>query len=182
MSKQLNRKSLFRLGALIGAAALSGLAGCGEGLADPTDSVSYALTGHTAGPYGTTAGTMQPSGNHTTPVTRIVGYSSASYVYGIRLYWGTESTLYGETGGATGDEFDLTDDPVYRVHYLVVNGVLRGIKFGTVDNRVFEVGLSPISTTAFSDINAVFTDLQTWKGSINANQVLWGVKFSYVTP
>lgn len=181
MSQQMNIKSLFRLGALIGAAALSSLAGCGEGIANPTDSVSYALTGHTAGPYGSTSGTMQPSGNHTTAVTRIVGYSTSAYVFGIKLFWGTESAMYGDTQGIPGDEIDLTDDPVYRVQYVVSGGILRGIKFHTVDGRTLELGLTPSSSTAFNNPDAVFTDLQTWQGIVSSKPTIWGVKFSYVT-
>lgn len=181
MSKPLNRKSLLRLGALIGTVALSGLAGCGEGIVDPTDSVSSALTVNTAGPYGNSTGTTQ-SGSHTTPVTRIEGYGSASYVYGIRLYWGTESALYGQTNGATGDVFEVGEDAIYRVQVLVVNNVLRGIKFRTLEDRVFEVGLSPAATTAYDNPDAQFTDLQAWSGSVSGAQTLWGIKVRYVTP
>ncbi len=81
---------------------LGGVAGCGEGMTEPTASAMYALTGNVAGPYGTTSGTVQgPGSNQLTPVTKIVGYHSSAYIYGIRLYWGSTSVLYGQTNGIT---------------------------------------------------------------------------------
>lgn len=181
MSKQLNNKSLLRLGALLGAMVLSSLAGCGEGVADPTASVSYALTGHSAGPFGKTTGTMQPSGNHTTPVTQIHAYSTGAYVYGVRLFWGTESALYGQTGGIPADVFDLDGEQVNKVRTVVSGGILRGIKFST-ETRTLELGLTPAMATAFDDPEATLTDLQVWQGDINGRRVIWGVRFDYATP
>lgn len=181
MSKQPNTKNFFRAGALIGAMALSGLAGCGEGIGDPTASISSALTVHSAGPYGSTLGTVQPSGNHTTAVTRIDAYYTSAYVLGIRLYWGTTSTLYGQTGGVPADSFDLDGESIHKVRYVVSSGVLRGIKFST-ESRTLEAGLTPCTSTAFNDPDAALADLQIWQGSINGRQVIWGARFDYATP
>lgn len=183
MSNKTKQNRFFRLGALIGLMTLGGVAGCGEGMTEPTASAMYALTGNVAGPYGTTSGTVQgPGNNQLTPVTKIVGYHTSAYVYGIRLYWGSTSVLYGQTNGVTGDVFDLTDDPVVSVRYLVNLGVMRGIKFTTGDGRTLELGLIPATAVAFSSADALFTDLQTWKGTINGTPVLWGAKFYYTTP
>ena len=181
MSHLLNKKVLFCLGALLGTVAMSGLSGCGEGVADPTASVSDALTGHSAGPFGSTLGTMQPSGNHTTPVTEIHAYGTASYVYGFRLFWGTESTLYGQTGGVTADVFDLDGEVFHKVRTVVSGGILRGIKFST-ETRTLEVGLTPATAIAFDNTEAAFTDLQVWQGNVNGRPVIWGAKVDYTTP
>lgn len=183
MSNKMNQNRFFRLGALIGLMTLSGVAGCGEGMVEPTASAMYALTGHVAGPYGSTGGTVEgPGNNQLTAVTKIVGYHTSAYIYGIRLYWGTTSVMYGQTNGVPADTFDLTDDPVVSVRYLVNPGVLRGIKFTTGDGRTMELGLTPATSVAFSSSNALFTDLQTWKGTLNGTPILWGAKFYYTTP
>lgn len=183
MSKTMNQSRFFQLGALIGLVTLSGVTGCGEGALAPTESVSYALTGHVAGPYGSTVGTIQgPASNQLGPVTKIVGYYTSAYIYGIRLYWGNTSVLYGQTNGIPGDTIDLTDDPVIEVKYVVSSGVLRGLKFNTLYDRSFELGLTPATSVAFSNSDALFTDLQIWKGTINSTQTIVGAKVYYTTP
>ena len=183
MSTKTNQNRFFPLGMLVGLAALSGVSGCGEGMVEPTASAMYALTGHAAGPYGSTTMSVEgPGSNQLTPVTKIVGYSSASYVFGIRLYWGSTSIMYGQTNGQTGSIFDLTDDPVNSVRYVVVAGYLRGIKFKTVDNRTMELGLTPAASVAFSGTDALFTDLQIWNGVVNSAPAIIGVKVYYTTP
>lgn len=183
MSMQNNVSRFFRLGVLSGLVAMSGVVGCGEGTLEPTASATYALTGHSAGFYGSTSGTLHgPGSNQLTPVTKIVGYSTSAYVYGIRLYWGSNSFLFGQSNGVPGDTIDLTDDPVVSVRYLVNLGIIRGIKFTTADDRVLELGLTPSTSVAFSGPDDVFTDLQTRSGTLNGTPVLWGAKFYYTTP
>lgn len=184
MNKQPSKNRLFPLGALIGMMALGSVAGCGEGALDRTASMQYALTGQVTGSYGSTTGTVVTSGsNHLTPVTKIIGYGNGSYIYGIKLFWGTDSFMYGWTGGATADPLSgLDTDPVVTVKYLLTSGVLRGIKFTTFDGRNLEVGLTTATSTAFSDPDALFTDLQMWQGSVNGVSVLWGFKAYYTTP
>lgn len=186
MTTQPNKSRFFRRAMLIGMLALGGVTGCGEGMGqdmiDAPDSVAYALTGQVVGPYGSTTGTAQASGsNHLTPVTKIVGYGSTDNVYGLRLYWGTTSFLYGQTNGSSAQSFDLTGDPVYKVEYSVSGGNLRGIKF-TNSSASLTIGNMSGGALAFSNVDAEFTDLQTWKGDVNATMVIWGAKIYYVTP
>ena len=183
MSKHTNQSRFFQLGALIGLVTLSSATGCGEGTLASPESVSYALTGHVAGPYGSTVGTIQgPASNQLTAVTKIVGYHTSAYIYGIRLYWGNTSILYGQTNGVPGDTFDLTDDPVIGVKYVVSSGLLRGLKFNTLSDRSFELGLTSATAVAFSNSDALFTDLQIWKGTVNSTQTIVGAKLYYTTP
>lgn len=182
MSKQTNKNRFFHRGALVGILALSGIAGCGEGQLEPTASAAYALTGHVAGPYGSTGGTAQgPGSDHLTPVTYIIGYGNSSYVFGIKLFWGSTSLMYGQTNGLAAQEFDLTDDPVTSVKYVITSNVVRGIRFANSSGNL-ALGLTGGEFVAFSDPNDVFTDMQTWQATINGTKVLAGAKFYYTTP
>jgi len=135
-----------------------------------------------AGAYGSTSGTSEGPGtmSQTTNVTKIIGYGDGSYIFGIKLFWGTPSLMYGQTGGASGITLSgLTDDPVCEVKYLVTSGILRGVKFTTVDSRILEVGLTTATSTAFSGSTDEFTDMVTYKGTVNNVEVIWGATFYY---
>lgn len=181
MTTQLNRIRFFRRAALIGMVALGGLIGCGEGMSDSPESLAFALTA-AAGPYGSTTGTAEaPSSVHTTAVTKIVGYGSMSYVYGIRLYWGTSSFMFGQTNGASAQVFELDGEPITKVEYNGSGGVLRGIKF-TNSLASLSVGNVPSTLPAFANPDAELRDMKTWKGEVNGVPVLWGATFHYATP
>lgn len=182
MTTQSNRGRLFRRIALIGMVALGGLAGCGEGVIDAPDSLAYALTGQVTGLHGSNTGTMQASSsNHLTPVTKIVGYGSTDNVYGLRLYWGASSFMFGQTNGSSAQNFNIAGDPVYKVETSVSGGNLRGIKF-TNSTATLCIGNCSGGSVALSDEDAVFTDLQTWNGLVNDDMALWGAKIYYTTP
>ena len=185
MTKQPNKSRFFRRAMMIGMVALGclgTLGGCGEGMADSPDSVAYALTGQVLGPYGSVTGTPQASSsNHLTPVTKIVAYGSTDNVYGIKLFWGTTSFMYGQTNGAPAQTFNVAGDPVYKIEYSVSSGNLRGIKF-TNSSANLIVGNMSGGVLALSNEDAVFTDLQTWKGNVNEVMVIWGAKIYYTTP
>lgn len=182
MNKQPNKSGFFCRIALSGMVVLGGLVGCGEGMVDAPDSVAYALTGQVLGHYGSNTGTVQSSSsNHLTPVTKIVGYGSTDNVYGIKLFWGTSSFMFGQTNGSSAQAFDVTGDPVMKVEYSVSGGNLRGIKF-TNSTASLTLGNMSGGAVAFSDLDAAFTDLQTWKGPVNDVMVIWGAKIYYTTP
>jgi len=135
-----------------------------------------------AGPYGSTSGTSEGPGTvgQTTTVTKIIGYGDGSYIFGIQLFWGTSSLMYGQTGGASGITLSgLGSDPVREVNYLVTSGILRGVKFTTDSLRILEVGLTTAISTAFSGSTLEFTDMVTYKGSVNSVVVIWGATFYY---
>jgi len=136
-----------------------------------------------AGPYGSTSGTSEgpATGSQNTNVTKIIGYGDGSYIFGIKLFWGTTSFMYGSTGGASGITLSgLGDDPVNEVKYLVTSGILRGVKFTTGGLRILEVGLTTATSTAFSG-SFEFTDMVTYKGTVNSVVVIWGATFYYHT-
>lgn len=92
--------------------------------------------------------------------------------------------MYGSTNGLVGDELDFTGDPVKEIQYHVdATGYLRGIRLKTVSGTPYPIGyLNVTQLTAFSNVNAVFTDLVTYKGTINNVTTIWGATFHYTTP
>lgn len=184
MSKLTIKNRFFHLAALIGTMALGSVAGCGEGAPFDTASATYALTGHSTALFGSTFGTVQgPVSDQLTPVTKITGYANGSYIFGIRLYWGTSSVLYGQTNGETGISLDaLADDPVTMVRYYVSTGVLRSVKFTCSSGRQIEYGLPTSNSIAYSNPDSLLTDLQLVSGTISGTAVIVGGKFYYTTP
>lgn len=180
----MSKNRFFCMGALMGMIAVNGLTGCGEGMLDPTTSAQYALTGHVTPLYGSNTGTYESvtGSSHQTTVTKIVGYGSTDNVYGIKLFWGpSTSKMFGVTNGSSAQNFNITGDPVYKVEYSVSGGNLRGIKF-TNSTASLTIGNMSGGATAFNDLDAEFTDLETWKGVVNDAMVIWGMKFHYTTP
>lgn len=180
----MRRNHFFRTGALMGMIAVCGLTGCGEGTLEPTASAQYALTGHVTGIYGSNTGTYESvtGSSHQTTVTKIVGYGSTDNVYGIRLYWGpSTSKLFGVTNGSSAQNFDVSGDPVMKIEYSVSSGNLRGVKF-TNSTASLTIGNMSGGVVALNDLDAEFTDIETWKGPVNEVMVIWGFKFHYTTP
>ena len=176
---------LFLAGALSGCGAPEGLGG------EPTDetgavgSVASALTGYSAGPYGTTSGTHVGTGsNQLTPVTRIDAWADQTFVYAVKLYWGTQSKMYGDNSHGTLTTLDLTDDYVKRVQYYVDggSGFLKGLKYTPRFGGAMTIGAVPSLATAFNGTNHKLTDMEGWYGSVSSINVLWGTKIYYTTP
>lgn len=181
-----NNKLMSRRPFLITALALAALAiDCGPAESDAPDSLVQALTTHSVGPIGNSSGTMEGTGSdQLTPVTKIIAYASGAYVYGLQLWWGSISKMYGYENGLTGDELDFTGDLVKEIKYSVDEaGILRGIRLKTVSGTAFLIGsLSVGQTVAFSGANYRFTDLVTYKGTVNGVLTIWGATFHYTTP
>ncbi len=171
---------------LIALALCTSGAGCGQGDLDGYDSVLQGLTQRSVGPIGTSAGTMEGTLSHREiPVKKIKAYATSTYIYGLELIWGDrDSEMYGSTNGLVGDELDFTGDPVKEIKYHVdATGYLRGIRLKTVSGTPYPIGyLNVTQLTAFSNVNAVFTDLVTYKGTINNVTTIWGATFHYTTP
>lgn len=182
MNKQTNKGRFFLLSTLMGVMALGGIAGCGEGALEPTERAQYTLT-NALGPYGSTTGTPSGAGTaqHTTTVTKIVCYDSTDNVYGIRLYWGATSKMYGQTNGASAHTFNITGSPVYKIEYSTSSGNLRGLKFTNFESSL-SCGNNSGPATALNDLDAEFTDLEVWTGLVNSVPVIWGAKLYYTTP
>jgi len=131
--------------------------------------------------YGSSSGTFEGPGTagQTTTVTKITSYSSTAFVYGIELEYGGTSKMFGVTNEAKAQPFNLTDDPVYKIEYVVSSGQLRGLKFSN-STASLAMGLA-VTATAFNDADYLFTDMETYKGVVGGFlTVLWGAKFYYV--
>jgi len=137
---------------------------------------------NTVGPVGTTGNQEGPNGiGYTTAVTQIDGYSSASYIYGIKLYWGGTSQMYGQTNSLSPVTLNCSGDAVMEIKYHIdATSVLRGIKFKTVSTATLTIGyLDDDRITAFSNSDNVFTNLTTFKGTISSVVTIWGATFYY---
>jgi len=138
---------------------------------------------NTAGPVGTSSGTSEGPGTmgHTTDITQIIAYAGSSYIYGLKLYWGMTNVMYGSTNGLSGETINLSGDPVKRIKYHIdATGILRGIEFKTVSNAEFPIGYLNVSqAVAFNNTDNRFTDLVTYKGTVNGTVVIWGATFYY---
>jgi len=199
MFNHLARRTASKLASCASVALLLGaLAGCqGPAEAEPppgeetTSELAQALTLNTAGPYGSTSGTTQnPGTNMLSAVTKIQIWSDTNFVYGIKLFWGTKSVLYGDISHGTMNAFMLGKGEVIGVVYVSVDGTgwLRGIAFssflgGLESGGIYGGYLGNGLTTVFdgpglkwSDMTAyTVTDLRGWK-------VLCGLKVHYLSP
>lgn len=185
----MDKTSMGRRLFLITTAALCAVAAdCGPAEYDSPGSLVQASGSYnTIGPVGTsisTGTTEGPGSDHITPITKITAYANGSYVYGLKLFWGTSSKMYGSTHGLAGDDMDFEEDPVKEIKYHVdASWYLRGFRFKTISNTVYSVGyVSPSTITAFSNADNRFTDLVTYKGSISGVTTIWGAIFYYTGP
>lgn len=89
--------------------------------------------------------------------------------------------MFGVTNGSSAQNFDVTGDPVMKVEYSVSSGNLRGVKF-TNSTSSLSIGNMSGGATSFNDLDAEFTDVETWKGLVNDKMVIWGIKFYYKSP
>lgn len=181
MYKQTNKVRFFHLGALIGIVALGSI-GCGQDELEPTDSTQSALTSN-LGPYGSVTGTPSGAGTvgHATTITKIICYGSTDNVYGLKVYWGTVSKLFGQTNGSAAWNFNVAGDPIYKIEQSTSSGNLRGLRF-TNSTASLTCGNMSGGATVLNNLDAEFTDLEVWTGDVNMVPVIWGIKLYYTTP
>jgi len=141
-----------------------------------TDSFGNTASGTAYGPYTTSPVTL------TTPITYIEGYATGSYVFGIRLWWGSNSLMYGSEHKLDVEDLDCSEDPVYKIEYrLNVSSQLMGIRFTTVSS-VLALGYADYTQTAFSNASNVFTNMSARTGAIGSDTVIWGATVYFTGP
>jgi hypothetical protein len=133
--------------------------------------------------YGLTSGTEVGPGNSARDVepTKILTWSDNNYIYGIKLFWGVASLMYGSSANGSKQVFDLSGGLyIKKVEYHVdAAGLLRGIRFSADNDDALTVGQLASINVAFSGENLHFTDLITKSGVVSGKSTIWGAQFTY---
>jgi hypothetical protein len=177
---------------LVVAGAATGCAVSADTDADIDDedvsSAEQALTVYqkVAGPYGRTGGAAQGPGNDlTTPITKLMVWSDANYIHGIKLFWGTKSVMWGVKSGQRTVSVLGPDEYVNQVYVSVdPQGWLRALSFdsnlepGLLTAGYYGGGLTPVLTGP----NARMTDMTGYIGTDALGQKdIWGIKLNYTS-
>lgn len=168
-------------------ALLSVLVGCGTpmdaDIAEAEEAVT--LNQYTAGPFGPMNGTIQQAtSNKLTPITKFAVWADGTFIYAIKVWWGTTSALYGDNSNGTRTVATLAANQWVSDIWVCIDarGYLRGLSFDANN------GLGLMTVGYISDgfnkgfTNGKWTDLTSSSLILGGGSKLTGLQLNYLAP